>query len=134
MPVPFPPNCPPADAVPKPGTYYRLGRKGLAVGDVTTADCWLRPYETRRGELYKQPERVEAHALSVFAVAEDLHAALELTPWLAQKPVAAVTVGDDDGVLLHTPQPEGHSHHDWWTNPYDLAPSGEVVEVLGEVA
>jgi hypothetical protein len=131
---PFPPDCPPDDAVAMEGTFYRLAERGLAVGAPTTAASWLRPYETRNGELYKRVELVEAHALSMFASAEELSRARDLTPWMARKSVAEVTLTTSDGHLRHAPSAEGDSHHDWWTNPYDLMPAAVVVEATREVA
>ncbi|GAB2709206.1 hypothetical protein GCM10027071_25240 [Microbacterium marinum] len=130
MPVPFPPDCPPADAAPKPGKYYRLAPKGMSVGDAATAICWRRPYETPRGELFGKEDDCEAHGLSVFADLADVRGATAFTPWVRGKSVAEVTIGALDGPLRHSPTSEGHSHHDWWTNPYDLVPKGAIVEVL----
>ena len=131
---PFPADCPPADAVAMEGTFYRLAHRDHAVGDATTESSWLRPYETRGGELYKRTELVEAHALSMFASAEELSRARDIAPWMARKSVAEVTITTSDGHLRHAPSAEGDSHHDWWTNPYDLMPSAVVVEATREVA
>lgn len=132
MALPFPAGCPPVDSAPKPGNYFRLGRKGLAVGESTTPESWLRPYETRSGKYYKQSADPEAHGLSVFADVEELRSAAAFSPWLAGKPVAEITIGASDGHLRNTPTAQGDSHHDWWTNPYDLVPVGTVIEVLEE--
>ena len=134
MPLPFPPECPPDDAAPKPGKYYRLAQRGLAVGAETTDLTWRRPYETRGGDLYRKPELVEAHGISVFGEVEELRGAVHFTPWMRGKSVAEVTIAESDGHLLNTPTLQGDSHHDWWTKPHDLAPVGVVVEVLEEVA
>lgn len=134
MALPFPEGCPPDDAVSKEGTYYRLARRGLTVGEATTPDCWLRPYETRKGELFGQVDNVVAHALSLFATRQDLDNARDLNPRVAGKPVAALTIGPSDGVLKHTPTDESASHHDWWTNPFDLVPEAVIVEEPREAA
>lgn len=134
MPVEFPPECPPAEAAPKPGTYYRLAQRTLMVGDETTAASWLRPYETRGTEFYKKPDLPEAHGLSIFASLDDVHAAAEFSSWVRSKSVAEITISGSDGDLLHTPVELGESHHDWWTNPYDLAPVGVVVVEAREEA
>lgn len=117
-----------------PGVYYRLAQRGLVLGAATDEFAWRRPYETRGGELYRQPEAVDAHGLSVFSEIDDLRSAVHFTPWLRGKSVAEVTIAESDGHLRHAPTPEGNSHHDWWTNPHDFAPKGVVVEVLEEVA
>lgn len=115
------------------GTFFRLAQRGLTIGEPTTEASWLRPYETR-GELYKRAELVEAHALSMFTSADELSRARDITPWMARKSVAEVTLAQSDGLLRHTPSAEGDSHHDWWTNPYDLVPSATVIEATREVA
>ncbi|MCE4026964.1 hypothetical protein LXM50_13375 [Microbacterium sp. Au-Mic1] len=134
MPLPFPPGCPPDDADPKPGTYFRLAPKGMAVGDATSEACWRRPYETPKGRLEGQGDTPEAHGLSLFADIEDVRAATRFTPWFRGKSVAEITIGALDGSLRHSPTPQGESHHDWWTKPYDFLPQGVIVEVLEEVA
>ena len=105
----------------------------MSIGDATTAVCWRRPYETPRGELFGKKDDCEAHGLSLFAQLEDVRGAAEFTPWIRGKSVAEVTIAASQGRLRHSPTPEGDSHHDWWTNPYDFAPEGVIVEVL-EVA
>jgi hypothetical protein len=128
----FPAECPPDDAVSMQGTFFRLAVRGLAVGAATTDDCWLRPYEQRNGALEGQVDNPEAHALSLYASKDDL--ARALNPRIARKPVAAVTLARTAGVLKHTPNAGSTSHHDWWTDPYDLIPVAVIVEAPKEVA
>ena len=116
------------------GTFYRLAVRGLAVGAATTADCWLRPYEQPRGALEGQSEKPEAHGLSLYASREDLDRARDINPRVARKPVAEVSVTVSDGVLKHTPNAGSTSHHDWWTEPYDLIPEAVIIEAPREVA
>lgn len=125
---PFPQGCPPDDATPMPGIYYRLTNRRHEVGDLTAADSWLRPYETRGNPFYRQPELCEAHGLSLFADIVDLSEARDIVPLMRRKPVASVQIHHDDGVLRHTPlDGHGESHHDWWTSPFDLLPQAEVI-------
>lgn len=105
----------------------------MAVDDATTASCWRRPYETRNGRLFGKEGDCQAHGLSLFADLDDIRAATSFTPWIRGKSVAEVTISESDGPLRHSPTSEGFSHHDWWTNPYNFAPQGVIVEVL-EVA
>lgn len=128
MTEPFPPNCPPTDASPKPGGYYRLGGRKHNVGDDTDASDWLRPYETRGCPCFRHPELPEAHGLSLFADFDDVLMAGKLSPWIGRKSVAQIEIGSSDGDLILSPTDAGESHHDWWTNPYDLLPSGLVVK------
>ncbi len=132
--VPFPPDCPPDDAAPKPGTYYRLAPKGMEVEQPTTDRVWLRPYETPRSALQGRADLADAHGLSVFADLEDLRSAAKFTPWLRGKSVAAVNITASDGYLRTSPAAEGNSHNDWWTDPYDLIPDAVIIEILREAA
>ena len=102
------------------------------MGAATTSESWLRPYETRSGKYYKKHDEPEAHGLSVFGDLEDIRSSLAFSNWFAGKSVAEVNIGEEDGHLRNTPTAQGQSHHDWWTNPYDLVPVATVIEVLGK--
>lgn len=125
---PFPPGCPPADAKPLEGSFFRLAERRLAVGQLTGPASWLRPYETRNGGLWKQSHLPEAHALSVYSDVVELKAARDISPLMGRKPIAKVVIATQDGWVKHAPTEGGRSHHDWWTNPYDLTPRAVVVE------
>lgn len=127
MPLEFPKDCPPPEAAPLPGEYYRLAPRGSAADTVAPASTWLRPYETRSGEFYKRPESPEAHGLSVFKDLTDVTHASDIAPWMRGKSVARFSIGPTDGDLISSPTHELPSHHDWWTNPYDFAPEGVIV-------
>lgn len=114
------------------GTFFRLAVRGLVVGAATTDKCWLRSYEQRSSELEGQTGNPEAHGLSLYASKDDLDLARDLNPRIAGKPVAAVTIASTDGVLKHTPNAGSSSHHDWWTEPYDLIPAAVIIEAPRE--
>lgn len=124
---PFPPGCPPDDAQPLPGVFYRLANKDLAVGDPTEESSWLRPYQTH-GPHYKQFDATGAHGLSVFADLDDVTRARRLNPWMARKSLAEVTVAEADGSMRLSPTEFSTSHHDWWTEPVELLPEAVVIE------
>ncbi len=111
-----------------PGVYYRLANRRHEVGDLTEHDSWLRPYETKSGALYGRPELCDAHGLSLFADLGDLSEARDIVPQMRRKPVASVQIHHRNGVLKHSPLTgHGDSHHDWWTDPFDLIPQAEVI-------
>lgn len=88
------------------------------------------------GRYAGKPYLPEAHGLSLFADADDMEIARDFVPLMARKPVAAVEIDAGDGVLRSTPMADqryGKSHHDWWTNPYDLIPEAIVVVARREV-
>ena len=125
---PFPPDCPPEDAQPVSGVFYRLVGKHLGVGDSTDESSWLRPYQTQGSQYYKTFDAVGAHGLSVFADLADTRRARGIAPWMAKKSVAEVTVTEAEGSMRPSPTAVSTSHHDWWTHPVDLQPSGIVIE------
>lgn len=110
------------------GTFYVYAERNLVPGDATGRMTWQRPYEKRTGDYYERTDLVEAHALSVFGSLDDVHNARTFTPWMRKKSVAEVSITPADGSLENTPTPEGQSHHDWWTEPYDLIPDAVVIE------
>jgi len=131
---PFPANCPPDAAAPIDGTFYSLAEANLVPGETTGRMSWQRPYERRNGEYIGRVEVVEAHALSVFAERRDLDRARGISPWMAKKSVAEVTITTSDGYLINTPTSDGASHHDWWTAPHTLIPSALIVEAKRAVS
>jgi hypothetical protein len=100
----------------------------LRVGDVPGPASWLRPYETKSGRYYKQPELAAAHGLSIFGSRDEIDQARRLVPNMARKSLAEFRVELHQGKALNTPSAEGASHHDWWTDPEDLTPVAVVVE------
>ncbi|MCL2515132.1 MAG: hypothetical protein FWD85_01455 [Microbacteriaceae bacterium] len=125
--LPFPDGCPPGDAESMDGTFYVYAERDLKIDAVPGRMTWQRPYEKRRGEFFGRTDLIEAHALSVFSDIADVRSAREFTPWLRKKSVAEVTITSSDGWLKNSPTSEGKSHHNWWTNPYDLVPASALV-------
>src|SRR4051794_19893348 len=97
--VPFPPDCPPADATPMNGTFYVCAERNLTPGDPTGRMTWQRPYEKKNGAYFGKTDDCDAHSLSVFSELGDIHNARKFTPWMREKSVAAVTVAPSHGVL-----------------------------------
>ncbi|MEF3404036.1 hypothetical protein [Agromyces sp. CCNWLW203] len=132
MTAPVPEGCPPPDAVPMEGTFYRLAARRHAVGDITEEDSWLRPYATHGNGYYKRQEECDAHGLSIYASEDDIERARIFVPSLGTKPIAEVVITLNDGTLAHRPLPNvtthGETHHDWWTTPHDLIPQARVVK------
>jgi hypothetical protein len=110
------------------GGFFVLAEGNLQPGDATGRMTWQRPYEKPNGEYMGQTDNVSANALSVFSDVADLHRAREINPWVRKKAIASVEISLADGWLKHTPAALGDSHHDWWTDPYDLIPAATVIE------
>ncbi|MBD8057524.1 hypothetical protein IC607_00885 [Cellulomonas sp. JH27-2] len=128
MTAPFPPGCPPEEAIEVDRSFYRLAEKRLAVGAATGPNSWLRPYETPGSPLLGRSDLPEAHGLSVIGDMAELTRARDMSPWMAKKSVAEVRVTPQSGRVQHTPSRAWRSHHDWWTDPHDLVPLALVVE------
>ncbi len=110
------------------GDFFVLAEGNLKPGDATGRMTWQRPYEKRTGDYAGQTSNIDANALSVFKDVGDLYRARDIAPWTRRKAIAEVSVGQEDGWLKHTPADLGDSHHDWWTDPYDLIPAATVIE------
>jgi hypothetical protein len=127
-PQPRPEGCPPPEATPLDGDFYRLVRKSLQIGQEVPADEWVPPYQKRRSECTGQPERCECHAHSIFANIDDLLRARDLVPWVRSKAIGRVQLVADHGVGLKSDSLLGPSHYDWWPHNENVVPQGEVVE------
>lgn len=129
----FPEGCPPDGHQPAEGTYYRLADARHAIGDLTCKGCWRKPYKVR-GPMFGRVDDCHAHAISVFEDLAILRAARELSPWAAKKTIAEIKLMPEMGRTLETESKVAEGHHDWWTTPYELHPSVEVIEGGLEVA
>ena len=111
------------------GVFYRLAERGLLNGQKPGPNTWLRPYATRNSPLENDYANPEAHGLSLVKSLDDFTNARKAVPRLRKKSVAEVNITEADGLLKHTPSNfVGQSHHDWWTEPFDLLPNAVVVE------
>lgn len=119
----LPLQCPPADAVPPEGVYYRA----------VSADCseddfipYARLYPMRK---YTGSQACIARGLSIFSNMDECLEATKLPSLqkLGQTCVAKITLTAKDGVIH-----KGHrtdSHYSWWrTRDFDLNTSVEPVK------
>jgi hypothetical protein len=114
-PTDLPENCPPGDAQPAEGTFFRFVKD-----DPPSRRDFVRPIDLPGASARHGPdERCEASALSLFADQEDVQKARALIPGFGKKKVARGELAPHMGVLKHTAppiaeQPVFESHHDWW--------------------
>ena len=118
----LPPQCPPSDAVPPEGVYFRA----------VSADCseddfipYARLYPKRH---YKGAMACKSRALSIYSNMEDCINATKLPALqnLGQTHIAKVTLTEKDGVVQK--ERNKGSHHSWWrTRDFDIKTSVEPI-------
>jgi hypothetical protein len=126
-PADLPEGCPPEDAVPAQGSFYRF------VNSATVkAKDFVRAID-RPNANYPPEEQCEASAISLFADPADVSLAKKLVPAFKSKKVAQGDLQPHMGVIKNTPMtlPDGtlfESHHDWWVAAdYTVLPPFAVV-------
>ncbi len=117
----FPDGCPPAEAVPASGEFYRL----VDHDPVEEVDFWSHRELSDAGLIGTQrwTEEMECRAVacSVFQDKDDAVSAQGMSGRMRKKRIAMGDVSGD-GVLLATPSSRtGSSHHSWWRNVGDVA-------------
>ena len=126
--ITLPGDCPPAEAEPREGQFYRLARKGRNVGDATVPEeDWLMPYDTRGGECYGDRACCKCHAWSVIEVLDDIVQARNISPWARQKSVAEFQLALTMGLVRADKTEEFNSHCDWWPTDRSAPPVGTIV-------
>lgn len=111
----FPKSCPPADATPGGGPYFRL-----VVADPPSASDF-KPWCVENGRLDPKKPCVSC-AVSVFDDLNDVRRMQARVPGQRGKSVARGEVHADLGVSKATPTRSHHSHRSWWV-PQDVDPS-----------
>lgn len=127
----LPAGCPPDGNTAPNGTFYRLTRRGLQVGETPSDDEWHLPVD-KRGPAYKQYDQCDAYAHSIFRDVDVLLRARVWVPWTRKKSIARLALAPEMGRILETPSELGPTHHDWWPSSHDLVPAAVVIE--GSVA
>lgn len=123
----LPEGCPPEGHVAPDGTFYRLTRGNLLVGEAPSDDEWRLPVD-KPGPAYRQYDECDAYAHSVFGDVDVLLRARVSVPWTRKKSIARLALAPEMGRILETPSELGPTHHDWWPSSDGLAPQAVVVE------
>ncbi|MHB1807840.1 MAG: hypothetical protein ACYCU0_00885 [Solirubrobacteraceae bacterium] len=126
VPSALPKDCPPPDAHAVEASFLRFVSDKHSIGDATDAADWILPYAQPKSMYYGQVEDCECHAHSLLADEADIAVARSHVPLFRKKKVATVTITPTMGVVKHTPEDLGASHHDWWTQPPGLVPAATV--------
>jgi hypothetical protein len=124
----LPEDCPPGDAVPMSGEFFRFTAPKLQPGDIAPADDWVVPYQKQKGECVGCPDRCECHAHSIFRDRGDVERAREISPFARKKSIASLVLSPQMGLVRQSPTDALPSHHDWWPTDPSVAPSAAVVE------
>lgn len=117
----FPPDCPPTDAEPASGQYYRL----VANDPPKESDFYSHLDWQERGRFRGRewPDRRIAAGVSVFKVRAEAEKLKAAVPAMRNKKIA---LGDvtGSGRMKNTPSHTGPSHHTWWRPVGDEAWKG----------
>ncbi|MCV7252797.1 hypothetical protein H7J86_11535 [Mycobacterium hackensackense] len=105
----FPESCPPEDAEPALGSFYRL------VDVPSSEEDFLSHLELKQlgiRNFRKFTDECVAAGLSVYSKVEDIYELQNLFPKMQSKAIAHGEL-TGDGVIKPTPT-RGNSHHTWW--------------------
>lgn len=103
----LPVECPPSDAIPCKGVYYRIAKGDPATSDDFFSQRKLQPYKIFEGN---GVDECIARAVSLFKDKHDAQKRLKL-PKFRHSVIAAITLGPKDGVMKKTFR---NSHYSWW--------------------
>ena len=125
-PADFPPDCPPEEALPADGVFYRIVKT-----DPPGSDDFLSQYQQNRRLSDSNIRRgratqCETMGLSVFADESDAAERIRRYPRIGRR-LARLTLGPASGKILPTPR-DDNSHHTWWLpDGYDATGIATVV-------
>jgi hypothetical protein len=109
----FPPACPPEDAVPAEGDFYRLVDTSQPTDGDFMSGLELQA-SGQRNKNRKWPDLCEAAALSLFGDLDETRYVRESTGPMRSMKIARGNVSCS-GVMKATPHPpRNRSHHSWW--------------------
>jgi hypothetical protein len=101
----LPPDCPPADATPANGQFYRLG--SIPPED---SDFWS--HRMRFPDKFFQVSECQARSVSIFDSINAVEKLQRRYPILAKKPIFKIDLTPNDGLSLQTGEDE--HHFSWW--------------------
>ena len=103
----LPPQCPPLDAVPCVGTYYRIAKGNPATDNDFFSQRKLQPSKVFSG---LGVDECIARSISLFSEVNDATRRLKL-PKFRSANVVEITLQPKDGVIKKT---FSDSHYSWW--------------------
>lgn len=122
----LPGHCPPSEASPAGGRFYRLATRDSIPGERPKPATWTLPINTKKSA-GTDPNVCSSFSLSIYSNAETLIAAARLVPWAKGKPICELKIPEGCGRLLETPGDLCEGHHDWWPEPLDFIPEATVM-------
>lgn len=118
----LPPLCPPADAIPCGGTYYRIAKGNPATDGDFFSQRKLQPDKRFTG---LGVDECIARSISLFAEEDDAVRRLKL-PKFRHANIAEVTLTPKDGVMKKT---FSASHYSWWRSIDFEVSQATIVEI-----
>lgn len=117
----LPPLCPPSDAVPCGGTFYRIAKVNPATDGDFFSQRKLQPNKTFTG---LGVDECIARSISLFSEKNDATRRLKL-PKFRSANIAIVTLQPKDGVMKKT---FSDSHYSWWRSVDFEVSQAKIVE------
>ena len=128
-PADFPEDCPPEEATPASGVFYRIVKNDPPeLGDFISIYHLNR---RRANDMIRRDSQIQCTlmGLSVYADANDAVWNARRYHGLGDK-IARLALGSDAGEILPTPR-NGNSHYTWWqSDGYDPTVAATVVIIL----
>ena len=107
----YPENCPPAEAEPASGKFYRL-----VVHDPAQEEDFKTPFEENPRRFSNKPD-IKNCGLSVQTDIRGIKQLKKATKWVPRFKNSQIAEGELNpmlGLIQHTPSPEYKSHYSWW--------------------
>jgi hypothetical protein len=101
-------SCPPNDA-----NHFTEHFLRLVVSYPSDELDFISPRAKQPNRIFKNASECSVRALSIFKSVEDAKSLMKI-PTFKNCVIVRLDLGNDCGVLLHTPTPDQQTHHDWW--------------------
>jgi hypothetical protein len=106
----YPENCPKEPHTDLTGYYHRMVFKP----DTLRKRDFRSQYERHKRDNPNSYDTCEGRAVSLFKDIEDAENVLHQHPGMNYRYIAKIYLPGNHGVIHHTPNGDGDSHHDWW--------------------
>jgi hypothetical protein len=121
----LPQGCPPREASPAGGRFYRLASRDSLPGEPPKPASWILPINNKLTET--DPSSCDSFSFSIYDDPDVLRAAARLVPWARGKPLCEFEIPAGFGSLLATDGDLCEGHHDWWPEPLSFVPDAIVM-------
>ncbi len=125
-PAHYPENCPPEPYTELPDYYHRMVLKS----DGIRSKDFKSYYERNKRVDSDKVNGCKQRSVSLFKNKEEAINILYQFPGMPYRFIARIYLPGGHGVIHHTPNENGKSHHDWWV-PKEVDPTSFKFEITG---